>query len=559
MEVQVDRPVPPSGRRLVLRTLRRHRARIAGYVGFLAVWQVCEAMVPVLIGVLVDRGIATRDGRAFLVWAAVLVLLFVVLSYSYRFGARIGLRAMETEVHLLRMEITRHALDARGVRSDRPAGEVLSLATSDAEQVGYALRMVGYAVASVAAVGVAAVVLLRTDLVLGLVVLLGVPLCVALTQVATPAVGRRTGQQQERLARTSGVATDLVRGLRVLHGIGGEPAAAARYRAASQDARRAGEQVAGARAVLLGLASTLGGVLLAVVTLLAGWLALDGGLSVGELVAIVGLTQFLAEPIRILAAMSADLAGALASGQRIVDYLRTPPLATSGRADLPATGAPTLAHPRLGIESSPGELLGVVVDDPATAQLLVAGLAAEVSDGAELGGHPVTDLDVDARRRSMVVVPHRADLFEGTVRSNIDPTGSLDEAELAAVLAASAGDDVVGLRPGGLDEPVTPDGATYSGGQRQRIAMARALASRAPVLVLHDPTTAVDSVTEEHVAGGLRTLRGDGSVTTWLLTSSPALLEQTDRVVLVRDGRVVASGAHHDLLADPAYRSVVVR
>ncbi len=206
---------------MVRRSLRRQRRRVAAFVGLLTSWQLCEAMVPVLIGVTIDRGVATGDVGAFALWAGSLVGLFVVLSYSYRFGSRIGVRASETEVHELRVEIATHALDPRGVRSDRLSGETLSLATSDAEEVGNALRMLGYAVASLAAVVVAAVVLLRTDLVLGLVVLAGVPLCLALTQVVTPAVSRRSRAQQERAARSAGVATDLVRGIRVLHGIGG--------------------------------------------------------------------------------------------------------------------------------------------------------------------------------------------------------------------------------------------------------------------------------------------------------------------------------------------------
>jgi putative ABC transport system ATP-binding protein len=567
----VSAQMPRSGWQLVRRTLRRQRRRVAGYVGLLTSWQLSEAMVPVLIGVTIDRGVATGDAGAFATWAGALVGLFVVLSYSYRFGARIGMRAVETEVHELRVEIAAHALDPRGVRSDRLSGETLSLATSDAEEVGYALRMVGYAVASLAAVVVAAVVLLSTDLVLGLVVLAGVPLCLALTQVVTPVVSRRSRAQQERAARSAGVATDLVRGIRVLHGIGGEAAAVARYRVASQEARVAGVQVAAARAMLIGLAQTLSGVFLALVTLLAGRLALSGDISIGELIAIVGLTQFLAEPITTLAEMSAEMAAAVASGQRITDYLATPHLATSGD-ERPGAGLATLAltdlrHASLSgldLTSPPGELLGLVLADPADAQALVRVLAAEapleeVSGEVTLGGAALAGLDVDARRGRLVVVPHRSDLFEGTLRSNIDPWDSLDADALSRVLAASAADDVIGLRSGGLDEEVTPDGTTYSGGQRQRIAVARALASGAPVLVLHDPTTAVDSVTEQRIAQGIRELRGDGSLTTWLLTSSPALLEQTDRVVLVRGGRVVASGTHHDLLTNPDYRGVVLR
>ena len=186
--------------------------------------------------------------------------------------------------------------------------------------------------------------------------------------------------------------------------------------------------------------------------------------------------------------------------------------------------------------------------DPGDSQALIRVLSAqvpadEVSGEVRIGGVPVTALDVDARRQRLVVAPHRADLLEGTLRSNVDPWERHHEARLHEVLTASAADDVTALRSGGLDAEVTAEGTTHSGGQRQRLALARALASEAPVLVLHDPTTAVDAVTEQRIADGIREVR-DGPSRPGCSTSSPALLAAADRVVVVRDGRVVAEGSH---------------
>ncbi|MGW1934268.1 ATP-binding cassette domain-containing protein, partial [Streptomyces sp. NPDC001919] len=98
---------------------------------------------------------------------------------------------------------------------------------------------------------------------------------------------------------------------------------------------------------------------------------------------------------------------------------------------------------------------------------------------------------------------------------------------------------------------------SLSGGQRQRVALARALAADRPVLVLHDPTTAVDTVTESRIAAGLREVRRDR--TTVLVTTSPALLAVTDRVVVLEDGAVRAAGHHTELLAaDATYRAAVL-
>src|SRR5699024_2174866 len=102
------------------------------------------------------------------------------------------------------------------------------------------------------------------------------------------------------------------------------------------------------------------------------------------------------------------------------------------------------------------------------------------------------------------------DLFEGTLRSNVDPLGRLDEERVGAALEAAAAVDL-GTEDEGLATHVGVDGHSLSGGQQQRLGLARALAADAPALVLHEPTTAVDALTEQHVARSLRRLRhGNG-------------------------------------------------
>lgn len=529
--------------------------------------------MPVVIGVVIDRAVATGDVSELATWGAALVALFVVLSYSYRFGARLGVGALELETHLLRVEVSEHVLGPGGARTGLLPGETLSLATSDAETIGQFLWHVGYTLAGLVGVVVSAVVLIRIDLTIGVVVLLGVPLVLALIQVVTPLIARHTSDQQAGIAKATGIATDLVKGLRPLKGVGAENVAAARYRGHSASARDASIRTAQSVGYLFGLTASLSGIFLAVVAWLAGTRALDGTISIGELIAIVGLTQFLAEPITGLGETSAQAASSFASARRVVEFLQTPQLATYGEIVLDeASPELTLdgvtAGPIRGVDLAPrsGELLGVVVDDTASSDLLVRLLRGEIGPAdreglVALGGHPVDELTIDSLRSRVVVSQHHVDLFEGTLRSAIDPDGRLDDAALEEVLSASAAGDVVGLHPDGLQQPVTAGATTFSGGQRQRISLARALATRAPILVLAEPTSAVDAMTEQRVAEGIRTLRHhDGSgLTTIVITSSPAILAAADRVVMITAGQVVATGTHHELSEDETYRRAVLR
>src|SRR6478736_1251109 len=175
--------------------------------------------------------------------------------------------------------------------------------------------------------------------------------------------------------------------------------------------------------------------------------------------------------------------------------------------------------------------------------------------GVRWGEVPLDDLPVDAVRSRVVVSEADPHLFSGPVREALG--GASDEDRHAAVWVTSASDALDALEHG-MDGELEERGRALSGGQRQRVALARALLRDPEVLVLIEPTSAVDAHTEARIAERLVAHRAGR--TTVLVTASPLLLDRADTVVLVEHGRVTASGQHHDLLrSHPAYRDVVLR
>ncbi len=163
-------------------------------------------------------------------------------------------------------------------------------------------------------------------------------------------------------------------------------------------------------------------------------------------------------------------------------------------------------------------------------------------------------------RRRIVVSEADPVLFSGTLRSALDPWGRADgeDGTLLGALSVANADDVLAALPDGLDAMVDERGRSFSGGQRQRLVLARALLAGAEVLVLVEPTSAVDAHTEARIARGLREARSGR--TTVVVTTSPLVLDQADRVVLLEAGRVVAEGSHRELLRTrPDYRYAVTR
>ena len=559
-----------TGSRILRRTITRNARRLGIGTGLISLHQVCEALVPILIGVVVDRAIAPGDRGALLLWLAVLAGLFAVLTLVYRFGARQLMRAIADEAHRLRVEVAAKILHPRGIRTDQRAGDLLTVSSTDADNTSYLLDYVPRIAGAVTATAVSATALLLIDPWLGLAVLVGTPVVLVALQVTAPLITRRVADQQELAGAATSLATDLVSGLRPLRGIGAQDAAAERYRAVSQRSLRATVRAARTQGGYLA-ASTIASTLLACgIAVLAGWFALTGRISIGEFITVIGLAQFLMEPFGLLAVVPGWVAEARASADRIAAVLDAEILLPAGTGVVadPAPGLEVVGlcfGPLDGVNLrvAPGELVGVVAPRAAEAEALVKVLAGAVAPdgygGAVLvGGQRLDRLDVEQARRVLLVEPHHADLFTGSLRTNIE-AGDKGAVDVGEVLRAAAADEVVAAHPDGLDHEVAERGVSLSGGQRQRLALARALLAAPPILVLHDPTTAVDSVTEHAIARGIRALRHPPQ-TTVVVTSSPALLAVTDRVVVLDGGRVVAAGRHAELgETDEGYRKAVLR
>ena len=161
-------------------------------------------------------------------------------------------------------------------------------------------------------------------------------------------------------------------------------------------------------------------------------------------------------------------------------------------------------------------------------------------------------------RERILISDSAPQVFAGTLRSAVDPLGKLTREQAERCLYTAAADDVFDALPGGWQGELDERGRGLSGGQRQRLVLMRALAVDPEVLVLVDPTSAVDAHTEAAIAARLGQHRAGR--TTVVMTASPLLLHHADEVVLIIDGRLHERGRHADLLAgSAAYRAVVVR
>ncbi|WP_307801925.1 ABC transporter ATP-binding protein [Actinomadura violacea] len=561
----------PTGRSVLGGAIRSQRRGVAVSAALASAHQIGETLVPVLIGAAIDQGIAGGDGLALAMWLAVLAAVYLALSWGFRIGAHAGERAGVRAAHALRVAIVGRVLDPRGgAEPGRLPGALASIATEDARRVGAVNVALMAGMAALVGVSCGAAVLLSISVLLGLIVLVGTPLLLGAGHLLSRPLERRSHAEQERAAHASAVAADLVAGLRVIKGIGAESAAVDRYRRTSTESLGATLRAARAEAWQNGTVLALTGLFIALVALVGGRLAAQGEISLGELVSAVGLALLLLGPLSVLAWVNAEFAQGRASAARIAEVLASPYAVPDGHG---APSDPVTGHVRLNgvaagtlrsvdLEARPGELLGVVAPDPRDAATLLHCLGRDIDPDVgtvELDGVPLTALHPAAVRTAILVAAHDADLFAGGLAENVAAAASAS-ADLDRAMAAAGADEVAAaLRngAGGVEASVSERGRSLSGGQRQRVALARALAADAPVLVLHDPTTAVDAVTEARIAEGVRALRRGR--TTVVVTTSPALLAVTDRVVLISEGRTEDAATHSELAArHDGYRATVL-
>ncbi|MDT0477688.1 ABC transporter ATP-binding protein [Streptomyces sp. DSM 41014] len=651
LDAPPDTAPDASPRALLWRSLCARRRDLALASLFFSSHQLGEALVPVIVGAAVGNAVQDGTPRQLAGWLGLLAADFLLLSLSYRFGARAAKRAAQHTEHQVRGLLTGAVLRPTGGVRLLP-GDLLSRAAGDAERVGAYARTLASTVAAVVVLLAAALLLVRISPPLGALVVAGTAGLLAAQHRLSATLRRTSAAEQAHQAGAAALAEDLIRGLRVLKGIGAERTVAADYARVSQDAVRAARRAASTEAALLSLGTAFTGLYLTAVAAVGGRLALDGRLGLDEFIAALGLAQFVIGPMRVVAAARAGNARALASAARLHEVLVTPPAVTDpgettgapgadSRRRVPSDAGEAVTN-RLGTdavvvrsgngdgsvaeggsgggdtgvaegpgggdapasERGPGRvaagppgsdgvttvlgggdlefrgvrlpdgsvldarvpggaMTGLVCDAPAVAEAVTALLAREFdpAEGAVLlGGTDLAALPLDTLRATALVCPHEPALLPGTLADNLGALSDGDAATAEGARAALA-DQVVNAAPHGAGTSVGDRGETLSGGQRQRVALARALAARSPVLVLHDPTTAVDAATEHTIADRVHHARAGR--TTLVITNSPTWLARCGRVVHLHGTPGAArcdTGTHTALLAEsPAYRRTVTR
>ncbi|MFE7902593.1 ABC transporter transmembrane domain-containing protein [Streptomyces sp. NPDC057424] len=578
-------PEHRGGARYLWWLVTRQPGRCAAGAMFGSVWMVLLAATPYLMSRAIDDGLGPGDMGALALWSGA---LFAVGAFNAWLGImrhRTMTRVrMDANFRTVKVVVGQAVRLGSSLSRQMGAGEVVTIGVGDVQTISQSLTVVGPGVGAVVAYLVVAALLISVSPLLAAVVLLGIPVIVLLVG---PLLGRLQGSEAEYRER-QGVLTarigDLAGGLRVLAGLGGKGLVSDAFRRDSQRLREQGYRVGAVTSWVQALGIGLPTLFLAVVTWLAARLAARGHITVGELVSVYGYVAVLVGPVAFWVECGYQISRGLVCARRVVRFLRLEPMTDTGTRDAPSEPS-VLYDPESGVRIRPGRLTALVAEHPADATAVVDRLARYTPSSATWGGTRLDEIALSQVRARILLADHEADLFAGSLDRMIGARGTSprgagpspcaapprganhhdapadaapqNPATQKALHTAAAEDIVQGLSDG-LNTPMTAQARNLSGGQRQRIRLARALLADPEVLLTVEPTSALDAHTEATVAARLGTARK--GCTTVVTTTSPLVLDHTDTVHFLKDGKVVATGTHHELLDTvPGYRSVVAR
>ncbi len=566
-----------EGWRFLLQSIGGNWRVLAASFGVALVWTAVVVTIPDLLGMAVNTGIIGHNTHRLILLAVLIAILGCIQACASglrRWTNALAARRLEAELRqrffakLLRLEVAYHDQINRG--------QLLSRVTSDLFQIQAFVSSSPAWSANVITVVAVSVVLLATSPWLGLLTLVGLPFVGVASKVFSTGIRPALTQLQIERGNLAGVVEETVSGVRAVKGFGAEALLEQHLGARADRVRDEAIEIVERRTRFVPMAAVAPLLELAVLNWFGGLLVLHHHLSVGTLLAFNAYVGLIAPPVQSIGGYIVLAQRAIVSSRRIDAVMQRVPaisepkrpdhLAAGGGeivfegVDFTYAGAPAPVFRNLDLTVQAGEvvaLVGATGSGKSTVLSLISRLYDPDAGIVRLDGTDLRGLSLAELRAQVAVVFEENFLFEDSVRANLCLGRSdVSDEELFAALRLARAEEFVHELPEGLDTAVGERGLGLSGGQRQRLALARALLMDPRVLMLDDATSAIDAANERAIVAALAAARRGR--TTILVSHRPATIASADRVLLIDDGTLVASGPHLQLLEScPRYVEVL--
>ncbi len=559
-------------RDLIIPHFKDHWRIIAFGLFSLIVVDFAQLMIPRIVKWAVDDLTAfTADFQHLLTYAAAVSAMALLIGFFRYIWRRCLLGTARRLEETLRNRLLHHVQTLSSDYFDQvKTGDLMAHATNDIQQVRMAAGMGLVAFNDAIVLGAAAVgFMLYIDVRLTLYVLIPMPFIVMTTRL----LGRRMHRRYQKVQASFADLTEAVRercaGIRMIKAHHGEAAAGEAIRKVSQNYIDENIKLVGVTGLFFPLMLLLTNLSLGLVLLFGGRLAILSEITTGDFVAFIGYLNLLAWPMMALGWVTNLIQRGGASLERLKTILeRQPGIRDEARAQPVKRVAGHIAFEGLWFayngqwvlkdidqRLNAGEVLGIV-GPPGSGKSTLLSLVPRLYDAQRgrilIDGTDLRDIRLADLRRQMAFVPQEPFLFAGTLKENIlFGCPQTDNALLDRVLTDAGLSDTIASMPAGLDTLVGEKGILLSGGQKQRVALARALLIDAPILLLDDPVSQVDTATGRIIINSIRRMAGRKTIL--VASHRLAALRFADHIITLEDGDLIECGTHDQLMHDGGY------
>ena len=556
------------GLKFILSYLKEHKTKLI-IIGFsIIVYTLTKLIGPFLMGYIIDNYITIPNVDGLLKWVFILFCVYALSSLAGWFQNYVNADVAAQTVNKIRTDLF-NKIETLSLRffDSTPHGELLSRFTNDIDNIGITLSNSIIELTSnlIQLVGVL-IFMLVLNIRLAVITLVATPFLAIIVTLLIKRTRRLYGEQQGKLGDLNAYIEEEISGLKVVKAYGLENEVVRRFHEKNKSFKDTAIKAQFTSYLMIPLMNGLSNVTLVLIIVAGSMLTLKGDASIGLIVTFINFARLFFQPINQMSNLYNQLGLAFTGSERVMDILNEEPdiKNTPDAKEIDVLNGyvnmkdvsfsynddKTILK-RINIEAFKGEKIAIV-GPTGSGKTTIINLLNRFYDTKEgeiyFDDLKIKDINFYSLRKRIGIVLQNTILFSGTIKENLlfGKEDATDNEIETACIKANIHDYIISL-PKGYDTEITSDSNVFSKGQKQLLSIARTILANPDILILDEATSNVDMITEQKLQQAMKTMM-EGR-TSFVIAHRLKTIINSDKIVVIKDGKVVEEGTHKDLLS----------